>query len=173
MVATFTIDSFKHWQWASNSVYYLLSLWSRLVASMPYLKGSIPSQVRARPHMHRVVDAAGRACAVAIEVVWHRLTGLASLCRRDRGCVWHRLTDPLAARRLRPPSDHLVHRLEDGARLNAATPHRRGARRPSGTCTHSQPNHELKMRHQIVKCYTTPTRSSSTLWYMHTLSTQS
>ena len=155
MVATFTIDSFKHWQWASNSVYYLLSLWSRLVASMPYLKGSIPSQVRARPHMHRVVDAAGRACAVAIEVVWHRLT------------------DPLAARRLRPPSDHLVHRLEDGARLDAATPHRRGARRSSGTCTHSQHNHELKMRHQIVKCYTTPTRSSSTLWYMHTLSTQS
>ena len=39
MVATFTVDSFKHWEWASNSVYYLLSLWSRLVASMPYLKG--------------------------------------------------------------------------------------------------------------------------------------
>ena len=37
IVATFTIDSFNHWQWAANSVYYLLSLWSRLVASMPYL----------------------------------------------------------------------------------------------------------------------------------------
>lgn len=35
MVATFTVDSFKHWEWASNSVYYLLSVWSRLVASMP------------------------------------------------------------------------------------------------------------------------------------------
>jgi hypothetical protein len=44
-VATFTIDSFKHWQWAANSVYYLLSLWSRLVASMPYLKGDVPSQL--------------------------------------------------------------------------------------------------------------------------------
>ena len=44
-VAAFTIDSFKHWQWASNSVYYLLSLWSRLVASMPYLKGDVPSQL--------------------------------------------------------------------------------------------------------------------------------
>jgi len=42
LVASFTIDSFTHWQWASNSVYYLLSLWSRLVASMPYLKGELP-----------------------------------------------------------------------------------------------------------------------------------
>lgn len=39
-VAAFTIDSFKHWQWAANSMYYLLSLWSRLVAAMPYMKGS-------------------------------------------------------------------------------------------------------------------------------------
>ena len=45
LVATFTMDSFKHWQWAANSVYYLLSLWSRLVASMPYLKGKMPSQL--------------------------------------------------------------------------------------------------------------------------------
>ena len=44
-VAAFTVDSFKHWQWATNSVFYLLSLWSRLVASMPYLKGDTPSQL--------------------------------------------------------------------------------------------------------------------------------
>lgn len=43
LVATFTVDSFKHWEWAANSVHYLLSLWSRLVASMPYLKGETPS----------------------------------------------------------------------------------------------------------------------------------
>ena len=45
IVATFTVDSFKHWEWAANSVYYLLSLWSRLVASMPYLKGETPSHL--------------------------------------------------------------------------------------------------------------------------------
>lgn len=45
LVATFTVDSFKHWEWASNSVYYLLSVWSRLVASMPYLKPETPSQL--------------------------------------------------------------------------------------------------------------------------------
>ena len=30
-------------QWASSSVYYLLGLWSRLVSSVPYLKGDAPS----------------------------------------------------------------------------------------------------------------------------------
>jgi exportin-7 len=45
MVADFTVDSFKHWEWANNSVYYLLSLWSRLVASMPYLKGETSSHL--------------------------------------------------------------------------------------------------------------------------------
>ncbi|KAJ1634366.1 armadillo-type protein [Pavlovales sp. CCMP2436] len=45
LVATFTIDSFQHWQWASNSVYYLLSLWSRLVSSIPYLKGDASSNL--------------------------------------------------------------------------------------------------------------------------------
>lgn len=30
-------------QWASSSVYYLLGLWSRLVTSVPYLKGGTPS----------------------------------------------------------------------------------------------------------------------------------
>lgn len=45
LVAAFTIDSFQHWQWASNSVYYLLSLWSRLVSSIPYLKGDASSKL--------------------------------------------------------------------------------------------------------------------------------
>lgn len=30
-------------QWASSSVYYLLGLWSRLVSSVPFLKGDAPS----------------------------------------------------------------------------------------------------------------------------------
>ena len=43
LVADFTIQSLKSWQWASSSVFYLLGLWSRLVSSMPYLKGDKPS----------------------------------------------------------------------------------------------------------------------------------
>lgn len=43
MVAQFTVNSLNSWQWASGSVYYLMGLWSRLVSSMPYLKGESPS----------------------------------------------------------------------------------------------------------------------------------
>lgn len=43
LVADFTVESLSSWQWASGSVYYLLGLWSRLVSSMPYLKGDAPS----------------------------------------------------------------------------------------------------------------------------------
>ena len=43
LVAEFTVNSLNSWHWASGSVYYLLGLWSRLVSSMPYLKGDSPS----------------------------------------------------------------------------------------------------------------------------------
>ncbi|XP_022765661.1 exportin-7-like isoform X4 [Durio zibethinus] len=43
LVAEFTLKSLQSWQWASSSVYYLLGLWSRLVSSLPYLKGDAPS----------------------------------------------------------------------------------------------------------------------------------
>ena len=45
LVADFTVTSLHSWQWARGSVYYLLSLWARLVASVPYLKGEAPSQL--------------------------------------------------------------------------------------------------------------------------------
>jgi hypothetical protein len=43
LVAAFTVHSLESWQWAAASVYYLLGLWSRLVSSLPYLKGEAPS----------------------------------------------------------------------------------------------------------------------------------
>ncbi len=43
LVSELTISSLNSWQWASGSMYYLLGLWSRLVSSMPYLKGDSPS----------------------------------------------------------------------------------------------------------------------------------
>ncbi|KAL8162040.1 hypothetical protein V2J09_013529 [Rumex salicifolius] len=45
LVAEFTSKSLQSWQWASSSVYYLLGLWSRLVSSVPYLKGDVPSKL--------------------------------------------------------------------------------------------------------------------------------
>jgi hypothetical protein len=35
--ANFTIKSLQAWQWAANSVHYLLSLWERLIQSIPYV----------------------------------------------------------------------------------------------------------------------------------------
>ena len=43
LVAELTVNSLNAWQWSGSSVYYLLGLWSRLVSSMPYLKGESPS----------------------------------------------------------------------------------------------------------------------------------
>ena len=43
LVAELTVTSLNNWAWAAASVYYLLGLWSRLVTSMPYLKGESPS----------------------------------------------------------------------------------------------------------------------------------
>ena len=47
LVAEFTLTSLQSWQWASSSVYYLLTLWSRLISSVPYLKGEAPSMLDA------------------------------------------------------------------------------------------------------------------------------
>lgn len=55
LVADFTLTSLSSWQWASGSVYYLLSLWARLVASVPYLKGEAPSLLDA--YVPRITEA--------------------------------------------------------------------------------------------------------------------
>ncbi|XP_026275321.1 exportin-7 isoform X1 [Frankliniella occidentalis] len=42
LVAKFTVESLQMWQFAPNSVHYLLSLWQRMVASVPYVKATEP-----------------------------------------------------------------------------------------------------------------------------------
>ncbi|XP_064599682.1 exportin-7-like [Liolophura sinensis] len=43
LVAEFTVTSLRQmWQFSPNSVHYLLSLWQRMVASVPYVKASEP-----------------------------------------------------------------------------------------------------------------------------------
>lgn len=36
------VTCFQMWQFAPNSLHYLLSLWQRMVASMPYVKNTEP-----------------------------------------------------------------------------------------------------------------------------------
>ncbi|CAG0893046.1 unnamed protein product [Darwinula stevensoni] len=42
LIANFTVQSLQMWQFAPNSVHYLLSLWQRMVASVPYVKSTEP-----------------------------------------------------------------------------------------------------------------------------------
>jgi len=42
LIAKFTVESLQMWQFAPNSVHYLLSLWQRMVASVPYVKAAEP-----------------------------------------------------------------------------------------------------------------------------------
>ncbi|PBC33624.1 Exportin-7 [Apis cerana cerana] len=42
LIAKFTIQSLQMWQFAPNSLHYLLTLWQRMVSSMPYVKAGDP-----------------------------------------------------------------------------------------------------------------------------------
>ncbi|XP_076033625.1 ran-binding protein 16 isoform X1 [Oratosquilla oratoria] len=42
LIAKFTVESLNMWQFAPNSVHYLLSLWQRMVGSVPYMKAAEP-----------------------------------------------------------------------------------------------------------------------------------
>ncbi|KAL9232683.1 hypothetical protein vseg_007764 [Gypsophila vaccaria] len=56
LVSDFTLKSLKSWKWASNSVYYLLGLWSRMVQSLPYLKGDFPGIVRLDEFVPKILE---------------------------------------------------------------------------------------------------------------------
>ncbi|XP_069855304.1 ran-binding protein 17 isoform X1 [Dipodomys merriami] len=42
LIANFTVTSLQHWEFAPNSVHYLLTLWQRMVASVPFVKSTEP-----------------------------------------------------------------------------------------------------------------------------------
>ncbi|XP_055337456.1 exportin-7-like isoform X2 [Paramacrobiotus metropolitanus] len=65
-VAKFTVMSIQHLQFSHNSLHYILSLWQRLVASMPYVKSSQPS------HLDTYAPEVSRAMIVAhLDMVTH------------------------------------------------------------------------------------------------------
>ena len=87
LVAQYTVQSLKAWQWASGSIHYLLGLWSRLVSSAAYLKGDAPSLLDT--YAPRIIEAylssRCRALRAGLCVVCtsHHLPGLlepAALC---------------------------------------------------------------------------------------------
>lgn len=38
LAASFTVQSIQNWQYSTNSIHYLLALWARLVAAVPYVR---------------------------------------------------------------------------------------------------------------------------------------
>ena len=44
LAAQFTIESLGYWQYYMNSIHYLLALWGRMVAALPYLRNDTDSQ---------------------------------------------------------------------------------------------------------------------------------
>lgn len=44
LAASFTLQSIRNWQYSTNSIHYLLSLWGRLVAAVPYVRPETGAQ---------------------------------------------------------------------------------------------------------------------------------
>lgn len=55
LVFEFTLKSLQSWKWTSSSVYYLLGLWSRMVTSLPYLKGC-PANFRLEEFVPKILE---------------------------------------------------------------------------------------------------------------------
>lgn len=44
LAASFTVQSIQNWQYSTNSIHYLLALWARLVAAIPYVRPEAGAQ---------------------------------------------------------------------------------------------------------------------------------
>ena len=50
LAASFTVQSIQNWQYSTNSIHYLLALWARLVAAVPYVR----PETGARGHVNHL-----------------------------------------------------------------------------------------------------------------------
>jgi exportin-7 len=54
LAASFTVQSLQNWQYSTNSVHYLLALWARLVAAVPYVRPETGARGHV-PHLEKQV----------------------------------------------------------------------------------------------------------------------
>ena len=54
LAASFTVQSIQNWQYSTNSIHYLLALWARLVAAVPYVRPETGAQGHV-PHLEKQV----------------------------------------------------------------------------------------------------------------------
>jgi exportin-7 len=73
LAGDFTIKSLQNWQYSMNSIHYLLSLWGRLVAALPYLRTDVPDSQRQaqalRTCVLQVVESYIKTMLDSVEVV--------------------------------------------------------------------------------------------------------
>lgn len=54
LAANFTVQSIRNWQYSTNSIHYLLALWARLVAAVPYVRPETGARGHV-PHLEKQV----------------------------------------------------------------------------------------------------------------------
>lgn len=114
LAADFTLTTFQQYQWATNSIHYLLGLWQRLVSAVPYVKtdtDGLKSQLSS--YVFRVIQSFVRSRLEAVQPLLSsgadeplddegslhdQLDRLPALCRYQYANVGHFLVlliDPL------------------------------------------------------------------------------
>jgi exportin-7 len=72
LAASFTVQSIRNWQYSTNSIHYLLSLWGRLVAAVPYVRPETGAQGHVQ-HLEKqvllVVETYIESMLVSVEAV--------------------------------------------------------------------------------------------------------
>ncbi|CAM9433151.1 unnamed protein product, partial [Chrysoparadoxa australica] len=63
LAANFVVKAFQNWQWSTNSIHYLLALWGRLVAAVPYVR----SDMGAKAHTQHMRDCVLRVVQCYIQ----------------------------------------------------------------------------------------------------------
>uniref|UniRef100_H2ZGH4 Importin N-terminal domain-containing protein n=1 Tax=Ciona savignyi TaxID=51511 RepID=H2ZGH4_CIOSA len=67
LVAKFTVTSLRMWHFSPNSIHYLLSLWQRLAASVPYVKAQEPHNLES--YMPEVLKAYVESRLESVEII--------------------------------------------------------------------------------------------------------
>jgi len=83
LAASFTVQSVQNWQYSTNSIHYLLALWARLVAAVPYVRPETGARGHV-PHLEKQVS-------VVIETYIDCMLGSVETVLRSEGA----LDDPL------------------------------------------------------------------------------
>lgn len=83
LAASFTVQSIRNWQYSTNSIHYLLALWGRLVAAVPYVR----PETGARGHVQQLE----KQVLMVVETYIESMLGSVETVLRSEGA----LDDPL------------------------------------------------------------------------------